>query len=294
MQQSNIVRKKLSLGEISDKGHKDTFNIDDFERFLLYEKCYSPYNTYQFVSLAKRIRKVYGLSGPYCIEDGYRIREDLESKGITNATIRNYLRTLEVLAEYEGMPLSLKKPKTVHKIPPTLRSMGVKALIDACQNIRDLALIHVLCYGALRRGEVSRLNINDVDGCIIHVRGATKTRRERNVVLTSEAVKALNKWMKVRPETPGNNALFITSFGDRLSGLQIYRIVKTTAKIAGIDNITVHGLRHTAASTMLRSGMSAVEVAQMLGHQSISTTLNVYCHGSLEDLEKAVNSKFKY
>ncbi|WP_375000960.1 tyrosine-type recombinase/integrase [Aeromicrobium sp. CTD01-1L150] len=64
------------------------------------------------------------------------------------------------------------------------------------------------------------------------------------------------------------------------------------AKQLGLPELRVHDLRHTAASLMLSSGASVVDIAAVLGHANSHTTLTVYAHlvGScLDDVSTRLN-----
>ena len=62
------------------------------------------------------------------------------------------------------------------------------------------------------------------------------------------------------------------------------------AKKNGISGVTFHGLRHTAASYMIKNNVPITTVSGVLGHANTSTTLNIYSH-MLEDTKKeAINS----
>lgn len=77
-----------------------------------------------------------------------------------------------------------------------------------------------------------------------------------------DGIESLDKWRRVFPVTD-----------DWLS----YRIHKY-AKIAGVRDINVHGLRHSAASLLINNGFGALEVSHRLGHSKPSITLNTYSH----------------
>ena len=47
---------------------------------------------------------------------------------------------------------------------------------------------------------------------------------------------------------------------------------------AGLPKVRFHDLRHACASLLLADGMSPVEVAAQLGHETVTTTLTVYAH----------------
>ena len=61
---------------------------------------------------------------------------------------------------------------------------------------------------------------------------------------------------------------------------------KDFAKNNGIEDVTFHGLRHTAATYMIKSNVPISTVSGVLGHAQISTTLNTYTH-VIEDTKKA-------
>ncbi|HEX8518378.1 MAG TPA: tyrosine-type recombinase/integrase, partial [Pseudonocardia sp.] len=54
---------------------------------------------------------------------------------------------------------------------------------------------------------------------------------------------------------------------------------------AGVEGVTPHGLRHTAASLAIQAGATVVLVSRMLGHSSPTVTLNVYAHLFADDLD---------
>ena len=68
----------------------------------------------------------------------------------------------------------------------------------------------------------------------------------------------------------------------------------------GIEDVTYHGLRHTAASYLIKSGVDIVTVAGILGHAKPSTSMNFYGHlienaknTAMETLENAISPKNK-
>ncbi|NMO00261.1 tyrosine-type recombinase/integrase [Gordonia sp. TBRC 11910] len=61
------------------------------------------------------------------------------------------------------------------------------------------------------------------------------------------------------------------------------RVFKPAAALADVS-ITVHGLRHSAATAAIRQGMTPVQVSRILGHSKPSITLDVYSHEFPDDL----------
>ena len=72
--------------------------------------------------------------------------------------------------------------------------------------------------------------------------------------------------------------MFPTRLGSYTNHSNVRRLVDQLAERAGVMRMTVHGLRHTAASAMIRAGCDVVRVAKILGHRDPNVTLRVYAH----------------
>lgn len=57
-------------------------------------------------------------------------------------------------------------------------------------------------------------------------------------------------------------------------------------ELSGVKKITVHCLRHSHASMLVEMGFSPVEIAKRLGHGKVITTIETYCHPSIEGQKK--------
>ncbi|MEW6274212.1 MAG: tyrosine-type recombinase/integrase [Bacillota bacterium] len=60
-------------------------------------------------------------------------------------------------------------------------------------------------------------------------------------------------------------------------------------KKAGLKHVRVHDLRHTFATILLQEGENPENLRDLLGHTKTSTTLDLYCHSTMEGKRKAVN-----
>ena len=146
---------------------------------------------------------------------------------------------------------------------------------------RDRALALVGFFAGTRIAETVALDLNDVHlsarkGHLIIRHGKGGTYRE--VPLHPVLRTALENWLTARPGWPGagtSPAVFLNRRGDRLSTRGAYGVLAALAEAAGLDvgrdaDFTPHVLRHTAGTTMTRSGTNIVLVAEILGH-SIET-----------------------
>jgi hypothetical protein len=72
--------------------------------------------------------------------------------------------------------------------------------------------------------------------------------------------------------------VFVTDVGEPCDPRNALRALKSSADKAGLENIGLHTLRHSAASVMLNNGVPITVVSQILGHSGISITVDVYGH----------------
>jgi len=156
---------------------------------------------------------------------------------------------------------------------------------------RDRAIMEVLYTTGIRKQELNNLNLTDVDyhdGFLRIDQG--KGRKDRIVPLGRIACRYLENYIKsVRPELikdPYNNALFLSTRGNRLSKNMVWEMVKKYAKKAKIKkNISPHTFRHSCATAMLKNKADIRAVQELLGHESLEST-QVYTRVTIGDLKE--------
>jgi len=165
---------------------------------------------------------------------------------------------------------------------------GAKSDSWKIQAVRDWAMIGLMLYSGLREAEVAGLRVEDVmlgerSGKVIVWCG--KGEKKREVPLGREARQALKAWLDVR----GNDGiyLFCGKHGDGVSTRLIQRRVGEYGRLAGIDGLTPHMLRHTFAKRLLDKGEPLTVVSRLLGHKRLDTTARYVVPG-WSDLEDAV------
>jgi integrase len=177
-------------------------------------------------------------------------------------------------------------------LPRYLSPEQVRALWDACRNkthrhVRDRALLLVFMGLGLRTEEVAGLTLKDIDweeGNLL-VR-STKTRRERTLPLAQDVGDGLIAHIRVRPQSsPQIFAPRRPPFTGQRSLDHIRNCMASLFGRAGLPHARLHSLRHTAATGMVNHGASFKEIADVLGHKSISTTL-IYAKLDMNALSK--------
>ena len=104
------------------------------------------------------------------------------------------------------------------------------------------------------------------------------------------AQRALTEWLRHgRPTFAtaiSGDAVFLGVKGGRLQQTVVRRIVRDAARAAGLDHLSPHDLRHSAATHLLDGGADLRAVQDLLGHASLSST-QIYTHVSTERLRAA-------
>lgn len=290
---------KVDLGKFTEPAAQrvDTEEIlQTLHDHIVYERRFSHLNVRNIMSNSTRLVRMYHLSVP-SVEEARRIEQELRKRpGIKDTTIKLYLHAMELIAESQGISLRLAKPKAVYKVREGLSIPEARALLQAALNVRDKAIIALLLFCGIRGGELAGLDLIDVDmrGRLIFIWGRTKNRHERKTLMTRECTQLVEAWVTIRPDLPGNPALFVNVKGGRISVHRVEEVVRDAGKRAGIiKRCYPHMLRHTAATVMLRSGVPITEVALQLGHRNLSSTMT-YLHGDLEGLRESLDKRFKY
>lgn len=196
----------------------------------------------------------------------------------------------------------LASPKAHRELPVALRQDEVRALLDATNaslvddgvfGLRDLTILELLYATGIRVGELTGMDIDEVDRERNLVRVLGKGNKERNVPFGLPAAAALDRWLREgRPQLCDRHsppALFLGAKGGRIDPRTVRRIVHNRlAAVEGAPDIGPHGLRHTAATHLLEGGADLRSVQEILGHASLATT-QIYTHVSNEHLRKAFN-----
>lgn len=154
--------------------------------------------------------------------------------------------------------------------------------------IRDRALIHFFWATGVRRGEISSVQLADVD---LERRTAVvlgKGSKERTVIFDEACLVDLEEWIELREQwQPETGHLFISARGRALNDSTVGSIIRDTGKKAGIrKDVWPHIFRHSRVTHLLSHGMAIQEVAVFAGHENINTTQGYY-HQEPERLKES-------
>lgn len=208
--------------------------------------------------------------------DGYQTNNKVSKVTIDN--IRRILSTFFAWLEDENYIIKspvrrIHKVKTCKTVKETYSDEFLEIMRDNAESIRDLAMIDLLASTGIRVGELVLINRNDVDfvnrECIVLGKG----NKQRRVYFDARTKIHLQRYLSER--TDDNPALFVT-LNNPHSRLQIKGVeirLQRLGRKLGLIRVHPHKFRRTLATMAIDKGMPIEQVQQLLGHESVDTTL---------------------
>lgn len=194
----------------------------------------------------------------------------------TLGTYRSVLCSFFNWAYHEGLipnnpceNLGVIKCKKEIKTPFT--KVELEIIRENCTRVRDRAIVETLLATGCRISELCGMNISDVNFDAQEIKVLGKGNKERIVYIDSVTVMWLKKYLGTRTNT--GEELFSAQGRGRIKSDTVRAVFKCIEEKSGIENIHPHRFRRTLATTLIDRGMSLQEVAKILGHENINTTM---------------------
>ena len=231
---------------------------------------------------------------------------------LSKSTIAHYHRFLSAVfttaVEWQVMAENpcarVKPPKEERKAVQYLDEKQAAAFLDALQEqpFHYRAMVTMLLYSGIRRGELCGLEWEDVDfeHNLVHVNrsavyipgkgvedGTTKTHNSERVMKLPAGVMELLKEQRRRQaeqrlqmgdQWQDSRKVFTQPNGKPICMASLSKWIKQFSVSIGLPPITAHSLRHTNATLLIAGGTNIRTVSNRLGHASTSTTGNIYSH----------------
>jgi len=215
------------------------------------------------------------------------------------ASVRSTFNSIQAFvnwAKREGIlhtdPLkNVKPPKTDAPAKKALSAGEVRALLAALRGsrsatgLRNLALVAVILDTGARVSELCAVRLPDLVGDTIVLK-RTKNGRPRLAFLGRRSEQALGRYLThARPHLhPHDDLLFVSTDGEILTRHAVHNVLKRLSAHLGFK-VTAHLLRHTWATMMARSGVTANALAALAGWSEIEMAQR-YVHLTAEDLRR--------
>jgi integrase/recombinase XerC len=194
--------------------------------------------------------------------------------------------------------LRLVAPKRASHLPEVLRASEAAALLQVAAvasddqdpiHLRDRAAMELLYASGIRVGELTALDVDDLDLDVGLLRVMGKGGKERTVPFGVPAGEAVQAWLQLgRPQVVvegSGAALLLGRRGRRADPRQIRSALhQLLVHVPDAPDMGPHGLRHSAATHLLEGGADLRLVQELLGHASLATT-QIYTHVSVDRLK---------
>ena len=205
-----------------------------------------------------------------------------------------------------------KRPRVAKPKHTTWTGQQLAGFLEHITDHRLAPLFGLAAATGMRRGEVLALRWSDVDldnavllvERSVHVGtggrsySAPKNHERRRVSLDPRTVASLKAWRKVQAADrlawagawqDSEGLLFTREDGTPVPPDYVSKVFGVLQAGAGLPRVTLHELRHTHATVLLRDGVPVHVVAKRLGHRDPSVTLNVYADVIPDDDGRAVD-----
>ncbi len=229
-------------------------------------------------------------------------RDELRKRDLSGTTIRNRLAALSSLFEYlceqnavtHNPVKGVKRPsvESYEGKSPALGDHQARALLDAPDSLslkgkRDRAILAILLYHALRRDELCKLKVKDIQQerrGVLHMKVSGKGGKTRYLPIHPVVSRLIHEYLEVADHGQEESGPLFKSLSNNrsmsktaaLTADAVYKIVQCYSDNLGF-RIGAHSLRATAATNALENNADIAKVQEWLGHANISTT-RIYDH----------------
>ena len=239
--------------------------------------------------------------------------KDLEARGNSPSSINRHVWGLKSYFRFrkaQGIPgareFKIRGLQTQQYRPRFLRDGEWDTLLTTATNpINDpeltsytrqrakmvLALLYAYCGAGLRCSEAVNLETDDIidEGFIRVIR---KGGREDFVPVEDEVLRGIKDYLKSKPQD-GRYVFEGKGPGSPMAPRTAQGIIKSLCRRAGLPDVHVHSLRHTAGYQLRKAGAEERDIQDFLGHENIATT-KIYTHLVREDLRRKLPKRFAH
>jgi integrase/recombinase XerD len=212
------------------------------------------------------------------------------------ATVRTFLRWKHAHAVLpRPLHLQIDTPKSyrLEQLPKAISWPQIQELLGSIDRsdalgLRDFSLLYLAAAYGLRSGELVGLTLDDIDWRARSVRVyQRKTQQWLRLPLTDEAATVLIEYLRKARPTISDRHLFLRSQAPAgpMAPAMVARALQRRIRTSGLKlpSCGAHVLRHSFAVHLLRQGVGAKTIGDVLGHRGADST-QVYLRLNLEDL----------
>lgn len=264
----------------------------------------------------KEIRKVNPIMCQKILNDmsdkGFKVSTESNIKGIMYDIFEYAFQNDVIIKNPCGKAVKVSGRKKGERLPMSIDEQ--KELLTAISGGIYESIFRIVLQTGLRMGEVLGLKWSDIDyknkilhverslnldsGMRVPVLGETKTKAgKRSVPLTEECIRILKEEKELQKgyatDIKYGDLVFRKENGSPISRDALAARIAYVCKSNGMRKISMHILRHTFATRCIEGGMNPKALQNIMGHEKISTTLDLYVHSNddykIKEVEKVQN-----
>lgn len=281
--------------------------FDRFFKYLEVEKRFSKHTIEAYKRDLKQFYDFLNVDYDQIIEDERKIKNwivDLVSKNYNSRSINRKLSALKTFYRFllkqgyiRTSPMErVLNPKNSQTLPVFIPQKDLANLPDLLEQtdfkfVRDWLIIEMLYLTGIRRSELVKLEISDIDfsGKVLRIHG--KGKKDRQIPVPDRLLQLIEHYLRLKKnffagKTYDSDKLLVTDKGKALYPEFVNRRVKRLlSSITSLERLTPHVLRHSFATHLLNNGADINAIKELLGHSSLAAT-EVYTHNSFEKLKQ--------
>jgi site-specific recombinase XerD len=198
-------------------------------------------------------------------------------KHLSRESIRNHLQGIRFVFRklYKRIDIiqDIPYPKHTKKLPVILSSKELKLLFSSAHSLKHRMVLKIAYSGGLRRNEISRLKLVDIDTKNFLVRiENSKGNKDRYTLLAKSLIPELREYCrKYKPQKYLFNGKY-KCFPYSEEGLR-WTFDQALQKSGIHKQVSLHSLRHAFASHLLAMGTDLFTIQKQMGHDDIRTTM---------------------
>lgn len=217
----------------------------------------------------------------------------MEHDGLSPKTLNLYMITLKQYGKYVKKPVTLKKisiPRSLHveNVPTEKEYQDFLQWLRENEEWQTYWFVKALGSTGMRRSELTQLTWDDILAGEFFP--SCKGKKRRMIYFPKTVVKELKEWLKSHPEDTCEKLIISKRSGKPLSDRGLDQILKLRALKAGFpkEKAHCHAFRHFFAKQYLAKTKDVIQLAELLGHESVDTT-RIYLQKSKAEQARDIN-----
>lgn len=208
------------------------------------------------------------------------------SKDKSPKTVRNYhgFVTAVLGTFYPSLRISTTLPQKIKNEPYVPSQVNIKSILTGAKGTQYEIPLMLACYG-MRRSEICALQLEDIEGDVVHINKAMVLNEEKKWVIkktkTTESTRDIVIPMELADMIRQQGYVYKGHPGS------ITKFLRRVEKELGISNFPLHKLRHYFASRMSELGVPEADILKMGGWETDHVMKSVYRHSMMDREEQA-------